>query len=230
MQASKPVISKIGKGLAAVRVVRRAPNCVGSAVVSEANEQDAYPGWPIIPQWMEIPPIFHSVQHEGPFRRCVICQCDLLSPSSQYMIEKVVRGSEAIVEYAMCLACQAETAGQMSADSTERIQQLLMSVDHESRTQRLIGHLKDADFDAWLRECLVSGIPRLECHGYQIMARCAGGDMELGLAPLMISDNVAKQFASLLSEQTRKQMDDFLDLFGMPPEFTSNPEWTPFFV
>ena len=68
-------------------------------------------------RWIEIPKQFHSLYHEGPFPKCVDCECDLLNEPTQYFIERVFRGKEPICEMAMCLDCREKIAEELSEES-----------------------------------------------------------------------------------------------------------------
>ena len=63
-----------------------------------------------------IPPVFHSLELGGPFRECLICEGNLLDCDSpkRYMIERIFRGTEPILEYAMCQACHHDMSQQIS--------------------------------------------------------------------------------------------------------------------
>ena len=196
----------------------------------EEPAAEEFDTWPFVPRLCQIPSIFHSLEFDGPFQKCLLCQADLSSPLSEYMIERIFRGTEPIVEYAICLACQKQAAGEMSTASMQAIQGLFAAVDHEARSERLRSHLEDGKTDAWIDECLLTGKRRSECKGYQIITKCSSTEMELGVMPFMLSDDAAKQIAAVISQQTRGHMDDFMDHFGMPPEFSADPDWMPIFL
>ena len=125
---------------------------------------------------------------------------------------------------------QEEANQEMSIASRQQVMQLFEAVDHEARLRRLARHQDDEHVDAWIEHCLLTGKHRSECHGYQIISKCSNLEIEVGLLPVMLSDEAAKRISSLMSQQTRGFMDDFMDRFGMPPEFSADPEWTPVFL
>ena len=71
---------------------------------------------------VEIPTIFHSIEFDGPFQNCQICNRELYHDGQAYMIEKVFRGPETIIEIATCWPCAVEMQGSISAESAQTIQ------------------------------------------------------------------------------------------------------------
>ena len=71
---------------------------------------------------VDIPPIFHSVEFDGPFQKCQICTRELYEDAQAYMIEKVFRGPETIIEIATCLPCAFEMQNEISAESAQTMQ------------------------------------------------------------------------------------------------------------
>lgn len=199
-------------------------------VDSEDSSYETFDPWPLIPRLLEIPEIFHSLERDGPFEQCLLCQTALLDSTTGYMIERIFRGAEPIVEYAICASCQEEASGQMSVSSMQQIQQLFGAIDLEARAERLRPHKHDGNADAWLNECFLTGKLRSDCRGYQVITKCSNMNIELGLLPIMLSDDAAKQISAAMSQETRGYMDDFMEHFGMPPEFSLDPEWTPVFI
>lgn len=83
------------------------------------NHPDENPENLFLPQHLvEIPPIFFSVEFDGPFRQCQICSRGLLDEGESYLIEKVFRGTETIVEIATCMSCAIEMQSEISEESS----------------------------------------------------------------------------------------------------------------
>lgn len=187
--------------------------------------------WPFAAELAPIPPEFHSLQLDGPFQRCVGCDAELLSGDEPYLIERVFRGSEPIIEYAMCMNCQLRMRSELSLQSVRSVDRFLAELDYHPRIERLqqLGHT--ANVTAWLDECLVTGKNRADCREYQIFALCRGSQMAVGNLPGMLSGEAVERITELLSQKTRDRLDDFVgENFGMPPEFCESPNFTPLLV
>jgi hypothetical protein len=196
----------------------------------DASPEDKPDYWPMVPGYRSIPREFHSLL-EGPFAKCMLCEEELAQPARRYFVERIFRGEEPIVEYAMCLNCQECMSSELSEDSQRNIQQFFEQVDYESRVERLRAHVKDVGVEAWIDTCLVTGKRREECRGYQIVGLCQGAELELSIAPFMLSDEAVEEVMKVISKQTRERLDDFMgDHFGMPPEFCERPDFFPVLI
>lgn len=71
---------------------------------------------------MKIPRLFSSVEHGGVFTECVECGRDLRPPGTFYLIEKALRASETIYEFALCLDCREGLETMISEESKGRIE------------------------------------------------------------------------------------------------------------
>lgn len=183
------------------------------------------------PRFCPVPSEFHSLQFDGPFTACMLCDGELTSGDRHYFIERVFRGTEPIVEYAMCLACQMEMSNEISEESQASIQDFFAQVDHYPRLRRLEDRFDAEGIGAWLDECLVTGKKRAECQGYQIVALCQGSQLELAVTPFLLSDEAVEQLIGLISKKTRDRLDDFTgEHFGMPPEFCEKPDFFPILI
>lgn len=201
--------------------------------------------WPFMTLSCEIPREFHSLA-DGPFTRCMVCDADLIEGDVRYLVERIFRGSEPIVEYAMCVACQEGMCSELSQESLQAIQEYYQQVDFDARVDRLRNHLAattdpsdvaaafqdsavlDVDVSPWLDSCLVTGKPRSECHGHQVIALCQGQRLELSVVPIMISNEAIEGLLKVISKKTRDRLDDFMgENFGMPPEFCEQPDMFP---
>ncbi len=144
-----------------------------------------------------------------------------------YLIERIFRGNEPIIEYAMCFRCRIGQQEQISQASLLRLQQLWDGrVDQDQRAAEMVGaYLKgDVTVDAWTDHCVLTGTPLEKCKDHQVVALAVGDELLLSYLPVMISDIAIEEIQKLLSEKTKGWMDDFIsDQFGMPPEFIECP-------
>ena len=196
------------------------------------NEEEG-PDWPEIPKFRSLDREFHSLELDGPFTNCMICNAELSDFRVNYCIERIFSGTEPIVEYAMCMACQLELSSELSHESTAAIQKFFSGVDFHARVERLRPHVSNVEQDLapWLDECLITGKKRSECRTYQIVCQCDGNSMQVGVTPFMLSDDAVAQATEVLSKQTRDRMGDFMgDHFGMPPEFCETPDFFPVLI
>ena len=68
-----------------------------------------------------IPPVFHSLETDGPFDACLRCSRPLLDGEVAYMIERVFKRDEPIIEYAICMRCAESSSSELSDDSRQAI-------------------------------------------------------------------------------------------------------------
>ena len=183
-----------------------------------------------ITRFLKIPKVLHSVQKDAPFANCLFCDANLLTSNRHYVIEKVYRGSEVIIELAMCLDCK-QGCGEdgISEKSQQSIHQFLADKIDLQRRLRLMAQVNDQDsIDAWLERCLLSDQPAQIFHEYQIVALCRGPWIQRDFYPALISGPALESMSDLLSPETRDWMDDFVGSnFGMPSEFCQPPSVSP---
>ena len=191
-------------------------------------------------QWQaDIPPIFQSVEFDGPFQKCLICNREFYhDDQTPYVIEKIFVRAEAIVEMAVCLNCLTEMNGEMSEESSLTVKnEFENKVDWELRASLIttIGTETNQDSNSeaneipqppkverWIENCLLDGTPRDQCRNYQICGLFIGNQIILGQLPYVLSGTAAGRISEKLSKKTRDQMGDFLETyFGMPPELCS---------
>ena len=190
--------------------------------------------WLPQPRFVPIPRAFHSLEKDGPFERCVQCDAELLTSGRPYLIERVFRGTEPIIEYALCESCVEKAQQELSQESKEAVAKYLAEhVDFAARLERLneVAGVKDEDLDAesWFDHCAVSGQSAAHTRERQIAAWCQGSQMRIDHAlPLMLAGPALEELQEVLSEKTRGWMNDFVsDNFGMPPEFCDQPDIRP---
>jgi hypothetical protein len=166
-----------------------------------------------------IPKIFYDYITEQPFSKCVCCEKPLLDGSTIYLIEKAIKGSDVLIEYAICLPCAEQKNAAMSQESKERIQAWFEEhVDIEARANRLASQ-HGFDFEAWTAECIITGKPKADLEHYCVGGMFQGAHMLFGFGPYIMSAEAQKEMSSLLSKQSKDEYDKFIgDNFGLPPE------------
>lgn len=219
-----------GTGIGGCRDLRVLPsktmNAINSMTEREPfNFDDA--------QMVPIPSQFHSLETDGPFDACLQCGRPLLNDDTPYMIERVFKRDEPIIEYAMCLGCAGSANGELSSESREAIRSWFQEhLDPHSRYRTLCESSENDDAMPLFNQCIITGQSASECDERQIMALCRGDQMVLGISsPMMISGAATEEIVGLLSEQTKGWLEDFVgDNFGMPPEFCDNPDLLPLLI
>ena len=184
-------------------------------------------------QLMDIPKILHSVEKDGLFTHCLRCNRDLLANETPYMIEKVFRGTEAIIEIAICFDCrQSQEKEGVSEESAEAIKNyFLASAGVQLRFDLMLKNRQATTIDPWIDKCLLTNQPRDQFREYQLLAICQGDKVQCDLFPAFISGPAIEELSELLSEKTRDWMDDFIGSnFGMPSEFCEPPKFTPILI
>ncbi len=171
---------------------------------------------------MKIPEKFHNTLEEHPFSHCQMCQKELLESNSEYLIEKAYRrfpdndGEELIFEIAICLKCAMSMRSTLSRESLSNIQRFFFRKGLERR-QNLTDSLEFSKNP--LRECLLSGKAVSEMSEYQIYAHCRGDEVVMDGGCYLLSDEIIEEMQSLLSKETRDELQRFSDdNFGIPPE------------
>ena len=173
-----------------------------------------------------IPPVFRNEESGELISNCVTCDKYLLNPGTYYLIEKAIRtypviGEQfSIFEYAICFSCAQTMQQKMSQDSLKKIQQFHLEnnlLDHRRTKLQSNDNLSIND---WVGSCIFSGDKVNAIQEYQIFAQCNGTSMLLGDLPYMVSGAIIEQMSEILSQETKDEMDDFIDEnFGLPPEW-----------
>lgn len=185
--------------------------------------------FPPFARFVPIPQEFHSLFNDGPFEKCLECERPLLTGNEPYVIERIFRGTEPIVELAICLHCRSSISDDMSELSRQRITAFLEErVVWEDRLDLL--NEENSDPSVWFDNCVITKTPKIECSEYQIVGLCRGDQLALGPLPILVSGGAIEQINRLISKPTRDRMDDFRDThFGMPSEFRDLPN-APFII
>ena len=176
--------------------------------------------------WISVPEILHSVQHEGPFDSCIVCQCNLLEENCLYIIEKVFKGDRVICEYSICSQCRKQLTEDWSLESVAKIIQYW-----EEKTNMIDRQLKllaksKTSIEPWIEYCMFTGTPRHELETYSIIAKCQGPNMHFSWMPwpCMIGEPAIEEIMKLLSKKTKDAIDDFTETYlGLGPEFADVP-------
>lgn len=183
-----------------------------------------------ITRFLQIPKIFHSVEKDMPFRHCIQCNADLLASNRLYVIEKVYRRADVIIELAMCLDCREGQSEEGISEASAAVMQEFVDdrIDFHQRLE-LMSQVNEVDsVDPWLERCLLSDQPSQIFNEYQIVALCRGPYIQRDFYPALISGPAVEALSDLLSDETRDWMDDFIGSnFGMPSEFCDTPKFSP---
>ena len=173
---------------------------------------------------VEIPHIFHSVELGGPFTSCQICTRRLVNEGQPYLIEKVFRGTETIIEIATCMACTIQVQGSMSKESTLTMQREFHGKINWTERLSWLDDQGPVDPNRWIDHCVITGAERCKTLNFQIGGMFFGDQLALSALPYLVSAKAVEEIGEKLSQETRGYMQDFVgDQFGMPPEFC-NPQ------
>ena len=162
----------------------------------------------------EIPEELHSVERGGPFESCTACAKKL---EGVYQIHKAVRGTECVLEMAVCSECMQGLSSEFSEQSTKAIQEFLR--DHGK-----LGALGSGGdgCEFCTRESDALG-------NYSITGVC--WDAFLILPAIRVCEPCEESLQEMLSKQTRDIYDDFVrdHLPGVPEGVDLNSPVPAFF-
>ncbi len=177
----------------------------------------------------EIPPTFHSFEHDGPFEECLACNKRLDQIDDPYVIAKVFRGPECVLEYAICHPCRENVAKTFSEQSQQTMADFFEKRHHFfDRLERLDGNQNHKD---WLTECASCQTPATEIDNYSIASMAFGSHLVFGPFPLLICEQCDRLLHKNLSKSTKDQWDKFiLDHFDGPPADALKPDGVPMLV
>lgn len=174
---------------------------------------------------IEIPKIFMSDLTGSLIEKCVSCECNLLDPASDYLIEKALKtytgfnAYSTIFEYAICMSCAADMQNKISPESRLRINAYFQhNFKVEDRRTKL--QQEEINVEGWLENCVVNGQHVSELSECQLYAQCHGPFLVIQDFPYMISGTVLDELIDLLSARTLDDLDNFKNEFvGGPSEF-----------
>jgi hypothetical protein len=177
----------------------------------------------------DIPLLFHSLEHDEPFKKCLTCNRDFGELDEPFNITKVFKGPECVFEYAICLSCKSDTFQSFSEESRKRLRSF--SEDNprlEERRERLAN---SQNYGEWTAECLQCGIPLSKVTDYSIACMGFGNHMVFDPFPMMVCSGCEQTAQKLLSKTTRDQWDKFIfDNFECPPADALKPDGLPMLV
>lgn len=175
---------------------------------------------------VEIPKIFRSDLTGAPIDKCIYCECSLIEPARDYLIEKAFKtykgyGSySTIFEYAICMPCAVEMQKKISTESRQRINAYFSRNMNMAQRRKELEELGEESVEKWLECCAVNGQHVEELGECQIYAQCHGNYMVFHDFPYMISGTALDEVIDLLSAQTLDDLDRFKDEFiDGPSEF-----------
>lgn len=180
-----------------------------------------------------IPPMLHSFEHGGPFEKCLVCSTRLHDAPDGYLIQRVFRNAEPIIEYAMCASCMDDMQNELSRESRDRIGAWVVEhVDLRKRRRALYRLRNTDDMTPLLQRCIVTQEWADDQNEWEIAAWCVGDRMRVQEGtPVMLCSSVIESLSSLCSQKTREWMEDFIgNHFGMPPEFCDEPDLMPILI
>lgn len=171
---------------------------------------------------LKIPEKFHNSLSENPFEHCKMCERELLESNSDYVIEKAYRrfkdekAEELLFEVAICMKCANSMRTKLSKESLSSIQNFFFQKSMERR--QAMDEMEELLQDP-LSQCLLNGKALEEMDEYQIYAHCSGYNISTGGGYYMLSDTMIEEIQSLLSKETRDELERFTDEnLGLPPE------------
>ena len=155
----------------------------------------------------EVPRILHSEYSGGPFRTCLVCSTPL-ADAEMHIVEKVIRGGEAVMEMALCLTC----AGHMTRDCSEESLEKLKEVQE--------GWVENADPEG--EHCAGCGRMRDHADAFVIAGYFLPG-YEL-VRRMTVCETCHETVQKMLSQKTREAFGAFIEQhFPGVPEFLDSP-------
>lgn len=158
---------------------------------------------------IQVPERLWSDYEEGPFKACCVCH-KALDDHTIYEIKKIFNQRETLFEIAVCLDCGMQLAQECSALSKQAIQSFI--------TAHTL-HMGAEDM------CILCGESLFAGDTYSISGLCRSDQL---LIPLIRTCSLCEAAChELLSEETRKANDDFIDrtVPGVPAEFDVSPSF-----
>lgn len=154
-----------------------------------------------------VPRVFHSEYSRTPFAACLVCERDLLTDGTPYVVEKSYRGRETILECALCVACAAHVNGEISDESRRRLVEF---------GRRMLAN------GTGIARCRACQKPRTQASGFNLMGSCV---LDQALPPswMVLCEECLDGLEATLSEATRERYRDFVtDHFpGLPADLPS---------
>jgi hypothetical protein len=162
-----------------------------------------------------IPEIFHSVETGLPFSRCYDCGGSLATHEHGYLIQKVVNGTETLLELAICAGCHDRLQQSYSKESRERIWNFYLDhADLPGRVKKFSAMPPAPDY--WLNSCLTCKTLKGRLQEYVIAARCMDHYLVLDETPMLVCADCMEKIMDLMSEESLGTYDRWMDR-ALPP-------------
>lgn len=181
-----------------------------------------------IQDYLPIPPLLYSTETDGPFQRCIECQGRLLEEGSCYVIQKVIRRGETVMEMALCMQCHDNLMEEYSHESQMRLWDFFLDrADFKNRRRRL-RRRKQLKLEHWIETCLTCKAPLKTQDEYVICAQCDGHDLLFYYLPYMLCEPCILKINEGLSEKTKDVWGRWKSRhFPGPPSFEQDPTRSP---
>ena len=177
----------------------------------------------------EIPKIFHSLEHDRPFKSCHTCDRRFEKIDEPYIINKVFQGAECVFEFAICQTCREDTIESFSEESKTRLRK--MAGENPILQKRSERFTESEDHEEWTSECAHCGTPASEIKNFTTECLGFGGYMVFDPYPILVCDSCVEENQKLLSKATQDQWNKFiLDNFEGPPADALKPDKVPVLV
>ena len=172
-------------------------------------------------QGRPIPELFKDYLTGQPIDKCLICERDLLHSNTVYMIEKAVKGTDVIYEFAVCMPCMEEKHKMISKESAAKIRSFFeQRVNLQQRARELYDQNEGFDFDSWVSRCILTDKERKASPEHTLYGLFFEDQIIMGEFPYMISGPALLEVAELLSPETKDELGRFAEEnLGVPPEF-----------
>jgi len=172
----------------------------------------------------EIPSEFYDSELDAPFQHCSMCEISLVEPPKTYVVEKAMKqypgkgAQELVYEIAICQSCVEKSREAMSDVSMQKLMEYMQENGPKLQgLQQEIGG--DEDSDRMMEVCRFTGKRREELNEYKIVALLHGNELPFYSSPYLVSGDVMEEIASLLSSQTRDELNRMRDqILDIPPE------------
>lgn len=164
----------------------------------------------------EIPPFFHSLEHDEAFSTCLTCERDFQEIDDPYTVTKVFKGPECVFEYAMCLPCRQKQVETFSEESRNKMTAFFEENPHIAKRSDKLA--ESTDHQEWTRECATCATPLSDIKDYSVACMAFGNHLVMDPFPMMVCSDCEENIQANLSKSTRDQWDKFIfDNFEGPP-------------
>ena len=169
--------------------------------------------------YIKMPAVFRREDEGTLFKRCDICDTNLLHKGQVYVIEKGFRHGELQFQYATCMDCVQKMDEDMSYPSLRMRDFWERKYLRTDERFEKLSKTSLRDVKPWIATCAVTGQHRRELDEYQLVAVCQGNQLFMCGYPLMLSEQALEQLRDLMSKETREEWDRFArDVLDLSPE------------